>query len=140
MTWFRKYRRGFAVLSALVLALQALAVAAASHAKAAVADGTDLVPICTADGMRMIDLSATGPEGPAAAGTEQTPAGEHQCPLCIVGCGGCAAPLLPLLLTTVVLLLGPEPQTRSSYAVAPAARLLPLERRSSSPRGPPQLA
>lgn len=135
MTWFRSQRRRFAALSALILVLQTLAVAVASHARAssAAADGIGLVPICTANGVVMIDMTSPDDGGSA-------PSGELQCPLCIVGCATCAAPVLPLLVTTVAMLLGPAPQASVAYLADPSSRLTPQTLRVSSPRGPPALA
>lgn len=136
MSWFRSQRRRFAAVSALILVLQTLAVAVASHARAssAGADGIGLVPICTANGVVMIDMTSPDADGSSA------PSGEHQCPLCIVGCATCAAPVLPLLVTTVALLLGPAPQAAVAYFAEPTARLTPRTLRVSAPRGPPALA
>lgn len=135
MSWFRLHRRRFAGLSALIVALQALAVMAASqaHATAAQAEGSDLVIICTAQGAKVIDL--TNPDA------EPAPVGGHQCPLCIVGCAGCGTPPIdPALLTDVIGVLLPA----ASHAV-PVLVATPLSAprhiaSSTSPRGPPALA
>lgn len=132
MSWFRSHRRRFALFSALVLALQVLAVSVASHANAASsADGSYLVPICTSDGVRFVDMSALG--------DEQAPSEKHQCPLCIVGCATCTAPALPYVYATVVLLLEPQTATPPQVAVVTAVPPAPLALRPIAPRGPPAL-
>jgi hypothetical protein len=135
MTWFRANRRRLTLFSALVLALQTFAVtiATGANAAAASAEGSNLVMICTANGVQMMDLS-----NPDA---EPVPVnGEHQCPLCIVGCASCAAPALPLLMVAIAILVPaategvPEVQPGASPA-SPS-----LISKSTSPRGPPALA
>lgn len=134
MTWLRANRRRFSLLSALVLALQTLAVTVAvgANTAAAAAEGSNLVMICTANGIQMVDLS--NPD------SEPVPvSGQHQCPLCIVGCANCAAPAFdPALLVVVIALLVPVEELSApvSHRVVqvPDHRTIDV----SSPRGPPQ--
>jgi len=135
MTWFRTHRRRFAFLSALVLVLQTLAVTAATQANAAAAsaEGSNLVMICTAKGVQMIDLSAPDKDPVPVSG-------HHQCPLCIVGCANCAAPALPTLLVAVAIVYDPAVQHVPQLHVETAVPTLPLDVRSTTPRGPPALA
>jgi hypothetical protein len=135
MTWFRIHRRRFAFLSALVLVLQTLAVTAATQANAAAAsaEGSNLIMICTAKGVQMIDLSAPDKEPVPLSG-------HHQCPLCIVGCASCPAPALPTLLVAVTIVYEPAVQHVPQLHVETAVPTLPLDVRSTTPRGPPALA
>lgn len=106
----------------------------ASHANAAASDGTQLVPICTSDGVRMVVISSDGQE-------QQAPSDQHhQCPLCIVGCASCAVPTLPMLFATVVMLFAPATTAAPQVAVEPALPRPPLFSTSATPRGPPALA
>ncbi len=135
MTWFRIHRRRFAFLSALVLVLQTLAVTAATQANAAAAsaEGSNLIMICTAKGVQMIDLSAPDKDPVPVSG-------HHQCPLCIVGCASCAAPALPVLLVAIAIVYEPAVQHVPQLHVETAVPTLPLDVRSTTPRGPPALA
>lgn len=135
MTWFRAHRRRFAFFSALVLVLQTLAITAATQANAAAAsaEGSNLVMICTAKGVQMIDLSAP----------DQDPvpvSGHHQCPLCIVGCASCAVPALPVVLIAVAIVYEPAVRHVPQLHVETAVPTPPLDVRSATPRGPPALA
>lgn len=134
MTWFRTHRRRFAFLSALVLVLQTLAVTAATQANAAAAsaEGSNLVMICTAKGVQMIDLSAPDKDPVPVSG-------HHQCPLCIVGCASCAAPALPTLLVAVAIVYEPAAQHAPQLHVEAVVPTPPLDVRSTTPRGPPAL-
>ncbi len=135
MTWFRIHRRRFAFLSAFVLVLQTLAVTAATQANAAAAsaEGSNLVMICTAKGVQMIDLSAPDKDPVPVSG-------HHQCPLCIVGCANCAAPALPTLLVAVAIVYEPAVQRAPQLHVETAVPSPPLDVKTSTPRGPPAQA
>jgi hypothetical protein len=135
MTWFRIHRRRFAFLSALVLVLQTLAITAATQANAAAAsaEGSNLVMICTAKGVQMIDLSAPDKDPVPVSG-------HHQCPLCIVGCASCAAPALPVVMIAVAIVYEPAVQHVPQLHVTTVVPTPPLDVRSTTPRGPPALA
>ena len=135
MTWFRIHRRRFAFLSALVLVLQTLAVTAATQANAAAAsaEGSNLVMICTAKGVQMIDLSAPDKDPVPVSG-------HHQCPLCIVGCASCATPAVPALLNAVAIVYEPAVQRMPQLHVETAVPTPPLDVRTTTPRGPPAQA
>ena len=134
MTWFRSHRRTLTRLAALVLALQSLsmAVAASAHAAAA-ADGSNLIVVCTAQGLKVIDVSAPD--------REPVPLVDHQCPLCITGCGGsCAVSVAPAVVHVIAVVFEPETQRGPPTAVAeirpPHTR---LALKATNPRGPPAL-
>lgn len=136
MTWFRSQRRRLSLLSALVLALQTLAVAAASHAhaSAAAAEGSTLIMICTAQGVKVMDLNAPD--------KDPVPVGQHQCPLCIVGCASCATPAVAATLVLAAVIFY-QPAVGPSAPDLQAQRQIPpphLAQRTTSPRGPPALA
>lgn len=134
MKWFRANRRRFALLSAMILVLQTLAVTVATqaNASAAAAEGSNLIMICTAQGVQMIDLSKP----------DQDPvpiSGHHQCPLCIVGCANCAAPALPVVLVAVAITYVPYVARVPQLHVEVVVPAPPLTTRSVTPRGPPAL-
>lgn len=132
MTWLRRHRRRFALFSALVFVLQGLAVVVASGAHAAVANGDseNLVVICTGDGIKLIDL--------ANPDAEPKSLGQHQCPLCIIGCAACATPAVdPTLLTTVIALLLPAETHAAPIAAVSVLPQFGVIAKSTSPRGPP---
>lgn len=114
--------------------LQTLAITAATqvNAAAASAEGSNLVMICTAKGVQMIDLSAPDKDPVPVSG-------HHQCPLCIVGCASCAAPALPTLLVAVAIVYEPAAQHVPQLHVETAVPTPPLDVRSTTPRGPPAL-
>lgn len=136
MKWFRDNRRRFALVSALVLMLQTLAVTVATQANAAAAtaEGSNLIMICTAKGVQMIDLTAPDKDPVPVSG-------HHECPLCIVGCANCATPPLPALMVAIAIVYAPAeqraPQLHVETAAVPSP---PLDLRTTTPRGPPALA
>jgi hypothetical protein len=135
MTWFRSHRRIVTRLAALVLVLQSLSmlVAASAHAAAA-ADGSNLTVVCTAQGLKVMDLSAPD--------REPVPLGDHQCPLCVAGCAGsCAVSIAPSVVHVTAIVFEPESQRSTPLAVAETRPPHPrLALKSTNPRGPPALA
>lgn len=135
MTWFRAHRRTICRLAALVLALQSLAlvVSAAAHAAAAGAEGSNLVVVCTSEGLKVIDLTAPD--------REPVSLGSHQCPLCLTACAGNATAVPPVVFAVVAITF--EPADAPDLVPAPVETPLHLPRlalKSAHPRGPPVLA
>ncbi len=134
MTWLRKNRRRLSLFSALVLALQTLAILGSAQAQAAAtsADGSNLVTICTAQGLKVLDLNA--PDGePMPVDSPNT------CPLCIIGgCHHGPAQVLGLTRLPAVLIVYEPVQLEQPSFVERDEQPRPHQsHRNPSPRGPP---
>lgn len=137
MTWLRKNRRRLSLLSALVLALQSFALLGATQALAASADeGSNLVVICSADGLKVLDLTAPDREPVPVSG-------QNECPLCIMGgCHHSQAQIVGLnRLPTVLVVYEPARLEQAPFVVWQDEQPRPHQsHRIPNPRGPPAQA